>query len=159
MGPEEIATARWALSVLGPGNRFATDVGSYPVLGSYGDQNPIRDVAYLYTSPALYGSRARGLQPSGCATSGLTGGSSESLPAAGQYFPVDPQAGRYNRPLPAADLNKFISVPGRPHLRLREHRHLRPNGHNMSRSQADLGSPCGGGSRLRRGRGPCPRSR
>ena len=50
VGPQEIATARWALAMLGPGNRFAADVGSYPVLGSYGDQNPIRDVAYLYTS-------------------------------------------------------------------------------------------------------------
>ncbi len=110
VGPEEIATARWALSVLGPGHRFATDVGSYPVLGSYGDQDPIRDVAYLYTTP-VYG-------PAQAARAGaqqirylwVDRRLSESLPAGGQYFPDDPRAGKYTRPLPAADLRKYASI-------------------------------------------------
>jgi hypothetical protein len=37
---------------------------------------------------------------------------SKSLPAYGQYFPVDPRAGKYTHPLPAADLDKFNHVPG-----------------------------------------------
>ena len=37
---------------------------------------------------------------------------SEMLPASGQYFPVDPNAGKYTRPLPLADLTKFNQVPG-----------------------------------------------
>jgi hypothetical protein len=112
VGPEEIATARWALSALGPGNRFATDVGSYPVLGSYGDQNPIRNVAYLYTSPrygAAQSSRARAQQIRYLWADRRL---SQSLPAIGQYFPVDPRAGRYTRPLPAADLGKFARISG-----------------------------------------------
>lgn len=108
VGPEEIATARWALSQLGPGHRFATDIGSYPVLGSYGDQNPIRDIAYLYTS-ARYGqalqSRAAAQQ---IAYLWVDRRLSQSLPVIGQYFPVDPRAGKYHHPLPEADLSKFI---------------------------------------------------
>ncbi len=34
------------------------------------------------------------------------------LPASGQYFPVDPNVGKYTRPLPLADLTKFDHVPG-----------------------------------------------
>ena len=41
VGPEQIASADWALAALGPGNRFATDAGDYPVIGSYGDQDPV----------------------------------------------------------------------------------------------------------------------
>ena len=51
VGPEEIAAAQWTLSALGPGNRFAADSGIYTVLSSYGYQNSLEDVGYLYTSP------------------------------------------------------------------------------------------------------------
>jgi hypothetical protein len=111
VGPLEIATAQWTLSVLGPGNRFATDFGSYPVLGSYGDQNPLRAVAYLYTSPvfsqALSAAQAQHLR-----YVWVDKRLSESLPAYGQYFPVDPDAGKYTHPIPAADLDKFNGAPG-----------------------------------------------
>ena len=109
-GPEEIATARWALSALGPGNRFATDVGSYPLLGSYGDQEPIRNASYLYTTP-VYGpgesSRAGAQQ---IRYLWVDRRLSESLPASGQYFPDDPRAGKYTRPLPAGDLSKYAGI-------------------------------------------------
>jgi hypothetical protein len=110
VGPEEIATARWALSALGPGNRFATDVGSYPLLGSYGDQDPIRNVAYLYTTPA-YGpaerSRAAAQQ---IRYLWVDRRLSQSLPAIGEYFPVDPRSGKYHHPLPAAGLSKYAHI-------------------------------------------------
>src|SRR5215469_16704408 len=38
VGPEQVASADWAMAALGPGNRFATDEGDVPVLGGYGDQ-------------------------------------------------------------------------------------------------------------------------
>ena len=56
VSPLQIASAQWAEAQLGPGNRFATDGGDFPVLGSYGDQNPVSNVAFLYTSPTLTGS-------------------------------------------------------------------------------------------------------
>jgi len=110
--PEVIAGATWALTTLGPGKGFATDLGSYPVLGSYGDENPIRDVAYLYTSSIYTPSEALKAQTQGLSYIWVDRRLSESLPAAGQYFPDDPDAGRYKRPLSAGDLDKFNTVPG-----------------------------------------------
>jgi hypothetical protein len=110
--PEVTATATWTLAALGPGNRFATDFGSYPILGSYGDQNPVRDVAYLYTSPAYTQADATQAADQELRYVWVDQRLSQSLPAYGQYFPVDPNAGKYKHPLPAADLDKFNRVPG-----------------------------------------------
>ena len=110
--PEVIAGATWALTTLGPGREFATDLGSYPVLGSYGDENPIRDVAYLYTSSIYTPSDALIARDQGLRYIWVDRRLSESLPAAGQYFPVDPNAGKYKRPLSPGDLDKFNAVPG-----------------------------------------------
>jgi hypothetical protein len=112
VGPEEIAAARWALAALGPGNRFATDSGSYPVLGSYGDQNPVRSVAYLYTSAVFTRSDAQRIRAQSLRYVLVDQRLSQSLPASGQYFPVDPDAGRYTRPLPSGGLTKFNRISG-----------------------------------------------
>jgi hypothetical protein len=109
--PETVAGARWALAALGPGNRFAADVGSYAVLGGYGDQNPVRDVAYLYETPTW-----TALDTSRSAQQALhyvwvDERLSRALPASGQYFPVDPNAGKYKHPLSPAGLAKFDNLP------------------------------------------------
>ena len=112
VGAQEIATGRWALGALGPGNRFATDLGNYPVLGSYGDQNPLRDVAYLYTSPVYTRSDALRAQAQAVRYVLVDWRLARSLPADGKYFPVDPDAGKYTHPLPVRDLAKFSHIPG-----------------------------------------------
>jgi hypothetical protein len=112
VGPEEIATAKWTLAALGPGNRFATDAGSYPVLGSYGDQNPLQAVAYLYTSSKLTPSDEAQAQAQALRYVWVDRRLSQSLPLSGGYFPIDPHAGKYTRPLPLADLTKFNGASG-----------------------------------------------
>jgi len=112
VGPEQVASAEWALAVLGPGKRFATDEGDLPVLGSYGDQNPVGDDGYLYTSPAFTPAAAQQVQAQSLGYVLVDQRLSQQLPASGQYFPVDPNAGKYTRPLPLADLTKFNYVPG-----------------------------------------------
>jgi hypothetical protein len=112
VGPEEIAAAQWALRSLGPGNRFAVDLGNYAVLGSYGDQDPVRNVAYLYTSPTYTAADARQTQVLAVHYALVDWRLTRSLPVDGKYFPMDPQAGHYTRPLPAADLAKFGRLPG-----------------------------------------------
>jgi hypothetical protein len=112
VGPEQLASAEWVLAALGPGNRFATDEGDMPVLGSYGDQNPVGDDGYLYTSPAFTSAAARQVQAQSIGYVLVDWRLSQLLPASGQYFPVDPDAGKYTRPLPLADLAKFNHVPG-----------------------------------------------
>jgi 4-amino-4-deoxy-L-arabinose transferase-like glycosyltransferase len=111
VGPEEIAVANWALAALGPGNRFAADAGSYSVIGSYGDQSPQQNVAYLYLSSS-WASVAAGVQAQKLRYVWVDQRLSQSLPASGQYFPIDPHAGRYSHPLPANDLGKFYKVKG-----------------------------------------------
>ncbi len=112
VNPEAVAVATWALAVLGPGNRFATDAGSYPVLGSYGDQDPVRDISYLYTSPVFTRSDMQQARAQSLRYVLVDQRLSAALPASGRYFPVDPSAGRYIRPLPPAGLAKFNRVPG-----------------------------------------------
>ena len=112
VGPEEIAAARWTLTALGPGNRFAADIGSYPVPGRYGDQNPLRDVAYLYTSPVFTRSAAIRAQAQSLRYVLVDHRLSQSLPASGRYFPDDPRVGHYSRPLPADGLRALNSAPG-----------------------------------------------
>lgn len=110
--PEVVDTATWTLAILGPGNNFATDLGSYPVLGSYGDQNPLRNVAYLYVSPTYTEIDALQARAQSLRYVWVDQRLSQSLPADGQYFPVDPNANKYKRPLPASALDKFNQIPG-----------------------------------------------
>jgi hypothetical protein len=112
VGPEEIATARWVLAALGPGNRFAADAGNSPVLGTYGDQNPVLADGFLYTSSAYTPSDVAQVQALAIHYVLVDLRLATSLPASGQYFPVDPNAGRYAHPLPLRDLTKFNKAPG-----------------------------------------------
>jgi hypothetical protein len=107
VGPEAIDTARWALSALGPGNRFAVDAGNSPIIGSYGDQDPVRNVAYLYTSATYTPKIAKHALMQGIRYILVDRRLSGSLPAAGHYFVVDPEAGHYRHPIPLQDLVKF----------------------------------------------------
>jgi hypothetical protein len=110
VGPEEIAAASWALTALGPGNRFAVDYGNSPVMGSYGDQNPVLDVGFLYTSPVYTPTDAAQAKALAIDYVLVDLRLSQSLPAAGQYFPIDPNSGRYTHPLPPSNLTKFSHV-------------------------------------------------
>lgn len=112
VGPEQVASADWALAMLGPGNRFATDEGDMPVLGGYGDQAMVGDDDDLYISPVVTPTAASLVRAQSIGYVLVDRRLSEMLPASGQYFPVDPNVGKYTRPLPLADLTKFNRVPG-----------------------------------------------
>ena len=107
-----IATAQWALSALGPGNRFASDFGNEPVLGSYGDQDPVLAVSFLYNSPVYTAADAQQARTLAIRYILVDHRLSQSLPASGQYFPSDPLAGRYRSPLPAARSHQVQPRPG-----------------------------------------------
>ena len=110
--PEGIAAAQWALALLGPGNRFAADYGNVPLIGTYGDQNPALNDSFLYTSPVFTRSDIAQVNAQDIRYVLVDQRLSQSLPVSGQYFPIDPNVGRYTHPLPLADLTKFDHVPG-----------------------------------------------
>lgn len=109
VGPLEIASAQWAEAQLGPDNTFATDVGDFAVLGGYGDQNPLSNVAFLYTSPTLTKSDIQQATDQAIRYILVDQRLSEALPASGSYFAND--SAQYTHPLPLADLTKFDHVP------------------------------------------------
>ena len=110
VGPQEIATADWTLSALGPGNRMTADNGIYPVLIGYGDQDPLQVVSYLYISPKFTVPIAQRASAQAVHYVVVDLRLSQSLPPSGGYFPGDSIVS--TRPLPLADLTKFNSVHG-----------------------------------------------
>jgi hypothetical protein len=110
VGPEEIATAQWTLTALGPGHRFASDIGSYPLLIGYGDQNPLQGTGYLYTARTFTPAIAQQAKAQAVQYVLVDRRLSQSLPASGTYFPGSSTTG--NQPIPIADLTKFTRVPG-----------------------------------------------
>jgi hypothetical protein len=110
VGPEGIATAQWALSVLGPGNRFAADMGNYSLLAGYGYQNAIQGVGFVYTSAEYTSSVAQAARAQDVQYVLVDQRLSQSLPVSGTYFPGYATAS--NHPIPIADLTKFDRVRG-----------------------------------------------
>jgi hypothetical protein len=110
VGPEEIAAARWTLTAIGPGNRFAADSGIYPALIGYGDQNPLQGVGYLYSTPAYTPAIARAARAQAVQYVLADRRLSQSLSASGTYFLGSSTTG--NGPIPLAGLTKFNRVPG-----------------------------------------------
>jgi hypothetical protein len=108
VGPLEIASAQWAAAQLGPDNTFATDEGDFAVLGGYGDQNPLSNVAFLYTSPTLTASDIQQATDQAIRYILVDRRLSQALPASGSYFGSGPA--EYTHPLPLADLTKFDHV-------------------------------------------------
>jgi hypothetical protein len=106
-GPEEIAMADWTLAKLGPGNRFASDVGNYPALAGYGYQDPLQNVAYLFTSPTLTPSIVLQFEEQEVQYVLADNRLTEALPVSGSYFPGQSAA---NQKLPLIDLAKFNST-------------------------------------------------
>jgi hypothetical protein len=106
----EIDSAQWAAANLGPDNTFATDNGDSTVIGSYGDQNPTSNIAYLYTSRTLTASDIQQAADQQIRYVLVDLRLSQALPASGAYFPGN-DPGNYTRPLPLADLSKFEHIP------------------------------------------------
>ena len=111
IGPEEIATADWTLSYLGPGNPIAADAGIYPLLLAYGDQDALQNVSFLYATPdwvpAIANEAAYVIGVHYVLTdTRLT----KLLPLNGTYFPGDQTD--VTKTLPVANLDKFNHITG-----------------------------------------------
>ena len=112
VGPEEVAVGDWLLAGLGPGNRIASDFGNDPMVGTYGYQNPILGVSFLYLTPTYSPAVQREVYQQQIHYALVDLRLTRQLPASGEYFALDPYSGTYTRPLPLVDMTKFNSIPG-----------------------------------------------
>jgi hypothetical protein len=111
--PEEIAASVWALDKIGPAHRFAADDAGFQVLGSYGDENPLNNIYFLYTSPTFTQSDAEQVVEQQVQYLWVDRRLSKMLPASGAYFPGnDPEDGHYYHPIALRDLTKYNKLPG-----------------------------------------------
>ena len=110
IGPEEINTAYWTDTYLGPGNRIAADAGIYPVLLGYGDQNALQQISLLYATPT-WTPPVVGVAYANAVKYVLTDSRvTTTLPLNGFYFPGDTVPA--TKTIPAANLNKFNHING-----------------------------------------------
>lgn len=112
VSPQGIAAADWALSALGPGNRFGVDFSNSALLGAYGRQDPVRDASTLYYSP-VFGPDQRAYAASASVRYLLVDRRlAQSLPVSGSYFAVDPEADHRTEPIPLSSLDKYARMAG-----------------------------------------------
>jgi hypothetical protein len=107
---EGLAAASWARTTLGPGHRIAADFTNYVLLGSYGQQDVVKDVDQLYCGPGWTASDAALARQHAVRYLLVDLRTSRYTPATEGYFPD--QSATCPAPIPAGDLAKFDSVPG-----------------------------------------------
>ncbi len=114
--PPGVLAARWMGVRLPEGARTAADSVGYTLVSTYGRQDPVGDVAPLF-SPDLSGDPAlRHLYRLSVEFVWVDLRTASALPRSGSYFPQDPQADRHRRPLDRSALDRFDSLPGTSRL-------------------------------------------
>jgi hypothetical protein len=103
--------ADWERDMLGPGQRTGGDLTAIALASTYGRQDPVRGVGPLFydeqwsdTDEDLVDALALNYLVVDTRLGRL-------LPANGQYFDDDPEAGRITEPLTARQLDKFDDLP------------------------------------------------
>jgi hypothetical protein len=110
--PQTVSAAWWARSHLQANARVAGGISSLVLLGTYGGLTPVRDGAEVFYSPT-YGHTERELvAEEGLSYLAVDLRMSQQMPADGQYFAVDPEAGRIEHPIPLTSLTKFSDGDG-----------------------------------------------
>jgi hypothetical protein len=112
VSPQGIAAANWALTALGPGNRFGVDTGNAALLAAYGRQDTLRNASSLYYSDHLGPTQRAYLATSALRYLFVDRRLAQSPPVGGSYFQVDPYAGQITRPIPLQDLDKYDAMAG-----------------------------------------------
>jgi hypothetical protein len=108
-----IAAATWAAELLGPHHRIATDFTNGTLMGSYGNQDPVRGVHPIFFSPTVAEPERRLLLDYGVEFVLVDMRLCRGLPRIGYYVvSTEPGAYRYETPLPCEALAKFEHDPG-----------------------------------------------
>jgi hypothetical protein len=102
------SAAKWMLAYLGPGNRIASDFVNYTLMGSYGQQEPVRGVYRILYAEGQEPEDIQNMVDYAVDYLVVDKRLSRYLPASGRYFDsIDPMSYRYTRPIDLAALTKF----------------------------------------------------
>jgi len=107
---QSVTAARWTRTALGARSRIAADTNGINLVSTYGRHEAVG--APLYEDPAWSLSDQQLLQSRAIDYLWVDLRMAQQLPAAGAYYPGDPDAGHHVDPLPLAGLLKFTDVPG-----------------------------------------------
>jgi hypothetical protein len=109
--PESLDAALWTHRYLGAGNRLIADNTNGLLMGSYGTQDPVYGLSWLYFTPTLDATALRALRIHDVQYVVVDGRLSRDLPVTGYYFEGgEPQAGEHTHPIPLTRLDKFNRV-------------------------------------------------
>lgn len=107
-----VSAAFWARDALEPGYRMASDKTNWLLMGSYGEQDPVETMAWIYFSPRLAELEHRDLQRRNVRYVVTDQRITTGLPISGIFFTSgEPNAGRHTEPFPAELLAKFDTAP------------------------------------------------
>lgn len=110
--PEGKALAEWSQDVLQSGNRIASNLTNYILLGSLGNQQPVFDMESIFLSSSLGQDERRLLEDGRVRFLAVDRRLSTSRPVRGFYFePWEPLRGKYDAPIPIESLTKFDRHP------------------------------------------------
>jgi hypothetical protein len=112
MDQHNLDLAQWSAAELPPNYGVASDDMTSNVLASLGHEAAPAGVGPIFLSPTLTGAGRALVREKEIDFIVVDERMSRELPADGEYFEDDPNAGLYRVPIPARDLDKFNRIPG-----------------------------------------------
>lgn len=113
IGPEGIAAARWVKNTFGPNNLVAADFTNRDLMGTYGMQNPVYGLSWIYFQETVDQDQLESIYQADVDFFVIDYRLSAGLPMTGYYFEAgEPGANQHSTPINAAALNKFNQIPG-----------------------------------------------
>ena len=109
--PQNTAAALWARTRLVPNNRVGGDFSAVGLMGTYGNQSPVRSVSSIFYAPRFRTADAAVVKALSIRYFIVDTRMTRELPAVGGYFGIDPVASRNPTLMPTRSLRKFDRIP------------------------------------------------
>ena len=110
--PESLSASTWLRSAFGTDNKVIADQTNALVMGSYGGQDVLHGLSWVFISPNLGRAEFGALRGSGVQFIVVDRRVTTMLPVVGYYYePGEPGDGRHTEPMDPAQLQKFDKSP------------------------------------------------
>ena len=110
--PESIMASYWARDRLPKGFRLTADKTNWLLMGSYGEQDPVETLSWIFFSPRMAKLEIRDLRRDHVRYIVTDQRITLGLPVSGVWFTSgEPEANQHNDPFPMSRLAKFNNIP------------------------------------------------